>query len=123
MVERTIYQMFLETVQAHGEGNAVGFRPNKGAEYTYWTYRALNDKVRAFARGLDALGLRKGERIALISHDNRVEWAITDLAAQYLGLVTVPIYGTLPVRPSRLLHEGFGRAGYPRRGCPNSAPK
>ena len=58
--------------------------------------RQLDAKVRAFARGLDALGLRKGDRIALISHENRVEWAITDLAAQYLGIVTVPIYGTLP---------------------------
>lgn len=96
MAERTLYQMFLETVQAHGEKKAVGFRAGKAAEYVYWTYRELNDKVRAFARGLDALGLRKGDRIALISHENRVEWAITDLAAQSLGLVTVPIYGTLP---------------------------
>ena len=96
MAERTLYQMFLDTTQAHGARNAVGFRAGKAAEYVYWTYRELNDKVRAFARGLDALGLRKGDRIALISHENRVEWAITDLAAQYLGLVTVPIYGTLP---------------------------
>ena len=96
MAERTLYRMFAETVQAHGDRPAVGFHAAKSDPYTYWTYRELDAKVRAFARGLDALGLRKGDRIALISHENRVEWTITDLAAQYLGIVTVPIYGTLP---------------------------
>ncbi len=33
MAERTLYQMFLETTQAHGERNAVGFRTGKAAEY------------------------------------------------------------------------------------------
>ena len=96
MAERTLYRMFKETVEAYGDNNALGFKVGKTAEYTYLTYRQLDAKVLAYARGLDALGLRKGDRIALISHDNRMEWAITDLASQYLGIVTVPIYGTLP---------------------------
>ncbi len=96
MANRTLYTMFQETVQKYGDRNAVGFRANKESEFTYWTYAQYAEKIKAFRRGLDALGLRKGDRIALISHENRVEWAITDLAAQSLGLVTVPIYGTLP---------------------------
>src|SRR5579883_2186965 len=96
MAGRTLYIMFQQTVRQYGERRAVGFKANKAADYTYWTYSEFDTKVRAFRRGLDALGLRKGDRIALISHENRVEWAITDLAAQALGLITVPIYGTLP---------------------------
>jgi long-chain acyl-CoA synthetase len=96
MAGRNLYQMFLETVARHGARNAVGFRANKNAEVTYWTYNEFADRVRQFRRGLDALGLRKGDRVALISHENRVEWAIMDLAAQALGIITVPIYGTLP---------------------------
>ena len=88
--------MFAESVEAHPDRPAVGFHAAKSDPYTYWTYQELDAKVRAFARGLDALGLQKGDRIALISHENRLEWVITDLAAQYLGIVTVPIYGTLP---------------------------
>jgi long-chain acyl-CoA synthetase len=88
--------MFQATVAQYGGAPAVGFRTAKGAEFTYWTYAELDARVRAFARGLHALGLRQGDRIALISHDNRVEWAVGDLAAQALGLITVPIYGTLP---------------------------
>src|SRR5579871_2048218 len=96
MAGRNLYEMFLESVARHGARNAVGFRANKNVEFTYWTYNEFAEKVRRFRRGLDALGLRKGDRVALISHENRVEWAIMDLASQALGIITVPIYGTLP---------------------------
>ena len=93
---RTLYAMFRETVRLHGDRPAVRFKRRKEHDYTTYTYREFDERIQAFRRGLDALGLRKGDRIALISHENRVEWAITDLAAQSLGLITVPIYGTLP---------------------------
>jgi long-chain acyl-CoA synthetase len=93
---RTLYAMFRETVRLHGDRPAVRFKRRKETEYTSYTYAELDQRVQEFRRGLDALGLRKGDRVALISHDNRVEWAIADLAAQSLGIVTVPIYGSLP---------------------------
>lgn len=96
MQQRTLYTMFKETVSRHGADPAVRFKIGKETEYTTLTYQEFSGKVVKFRRGLDALGLRKGDRIALISHENRVEWAIADLAAQSLGLITVPIYGSLP---------------------------
>jgi len=45
--------------------------------------------------GLRSLGVRAGQRIAIIS-ENRIEWAIADFAVAALGAVTVPIYPTLP---------------------------
>jgi long-chain acyl-CoA synthetase len=88
--------MFRETVRKHGDRPAVRFKRRKEPDFVAYTYREFDERIQAFRRGLDALGLRKGDRVALTSHENRVEWAITDLAAQSLGLVTVPIYGTLP---------------------------
>ena len=88
--------MFMETVAQHGARPAVKFKRESKGEYTTWNYRKFQTEIERFARGLDALGLKKGDRIAVTSHENRVEWAITDLAAQFLGLITVPIYGTLP---------------------------
>ena len=41
------------------------------------------------------MGLRKGDRIAILA-ENRVEWAVVDLAAQALGLVNVAPYASLP---------------------------
>jgi long-chain acyl-CoA synthetase len=65
MQERTPYQMFQETARRYGDRPAVGFRTGKSREITTWTYDELATRVRAFARGLDALGLVKGDRIAL----------------------------------------------------------
>ena len=95
MGSRTLFQMFQETVQKHASRRAVGFKVSKTAEYTYWTYAELNDRVLRFRRGLDALGLAKGDRIALLA-ENRVEWAIADLAAQGLGMINVAPYSSLP---------------------------
>ena len=111
MGSRTLYQMFLETAARYGDQPAVGFKAGKAENYTYWTYGELNTRVRALAAGLHALGFRKGDRIALISHENRVEWAMTDLASQAIGLVTVPIYGTLPAaQVNYYLHDSGARA-------------
>src|SRR5579884_2132023 len=95
MQERTLYQMFQETVRRYADRPAVGFRTGKATQITTWTYTELAERVRAFRRGLDALGLVKGDRIALLM-ENRPEWAIADLAAQSLGLVTVAPYASLP---------------------------
>jgi long-chain acyl-CoA synthetase len=50
--------------------------------------------VAGLAQGLASVGIGRGDRIALLSA-NRPEWHITDLAAQHLGAVDVPIYPTL----------------------------
>ncbi len=95
MSRRTLYQMFEETVTQYGAEPAVGFRVGKAAELTTWSYRELAEKVKKFRRGLDAFGLRNGDRIAILA-ENRPEWAIADLAAQSLGLINVAPYASLP---------------------------
>jgi long-chain acyl-CoA synthetase len=50
--------------------------------------------VAGTSRGLQELGVRKGDRIAILS-ENRPEWTIADFAILLLGAVTVPVYATL----------------------------
>jgi long-chain acyl-CoA synthetase len=54
------------------------------------------DRVKSVALGLAALGIRPGDRIALLS-ENRPEWSIADLAILSLGAINVPIYTTQAV--------------------------
>jgi len=58
-------------------------------------------RVAGLARGLTALGIGKGDRVALLCGD-RPEWHIVDLAVLHLGALDVPVYPTLlasQVRP------------------------
>src|ERR1700675_3021956 len=64
---------------------ASGWAPISAAEL----YRG----VVGVARMLESWGIRKGDRVAILS-ENRPEWTITDFAALALGSVTVPIYST-----------------------------
>src|SRR5438105_3201608 len=64
---------------------ALGWSPISSTEI----YRG----VVGIARALESWGVRKGDRIAILS-ENRPEWTITDFAVLALGAVTVPIYAT-----------------------------
>ena len=47
------------------------------------------------SRALIKYGIKKGDRIALITSNNRVEWCFFDQAALQIGAVTVPIYSSI----------------------------
>lgn len=47
------------------------------------------------SRALIKYGIKKGDRIALITSTNRVEWCFFDQAALQIGAVTVPIYPSI----------------------------
>jgi long-chain acyl-CoA synthetase len=55
--------------------------------------REIYRSVIGLARALESWGVRKGDRVAILS-ENRSEWTITDFAVLSLGAVTVPIYAT-----------------------------
>jgi long-chain acyl-CoA synthetase len=56
-----------------------------------WTWAQLLDEVRAYAVGLHRLGLRRGDRVAIIGTNRPyLYWSI--MATQMLGAVPVPVY-------------------------------
>ena len=57
--------------------------------------RELFDEVRDLSLGLESIGVRAGDRVAILS-DSRPEWTVVDLAVLTAGAVTVPVYATLP---------------------------
>jgi len=58
------------------------------------TYGELADSVERFARGLAALGVKRGDRVSILS-ENRPEWPIADFAVLALGAVNVPLFTSL----------------------------
>jgi fatty-acyl-CoA synthase len=55
-----------------------------------YSYAQLREQVRAFAKGLHALGVRKGDKVAILM-GNKPEWIIADLAICSLGGVMVAV--------------------------------
>ncbi len=68
------------------QDGAGGWKPLTAAE--------LYGRVRALAAVLEKWGVKKGDRVAIVS-ENRWEWAVTDFAALAIGAVDVPLYPTL----------------------------
>ena len=54
----------------------------------------LRRNVAGVVRMLQEWGIRKGDRVAILS-ENRPEWSTADFAILLLGALTVPVYGTL----------------------------
>jgi long-chain acyl-CoA synthetase len=90
---RTIPEVVWESAARRGEAPAM-WRRLEG-EYQAISYRELTERVQALAAGLAALGVNPGDRLALLS-ENRLEWALTDLATLCLGGTTVGMFATLP---------------------------
>jgi long-chain acyl-CoA synthetase len=66
----------------------------RGGQWVDTSVDELRDTVRYFATGLYHLGLKPGDRVAILS-ENRPEWAMADFAILASAAVTVPVYPTL----------------------------
>lgn len=47
------------------------------------------------SRGLLKLGIKPGDKIALITTNSRTEWAVMDLGMSQIGVVSVPVYPSI----------------------------
>lgn len=63
----------------------------RGERWNELDWSAYRVYVETIAAGLQTLGVRKGDRIAILAN-TRLEWAAADLAILGLGAITIPIY-------------------------------
>jgi long-chain acyl-CoA synthetase len=93
VVYASIPEMFQSRMEQYAD-RVLLLRRHVGAWQT-WTGRDMQDSVRRWASALLALGVSKGDRVAIAS-GTRMEWAIADVAILHAGAVTVGIYPQLP---------------------------
>ena len=90
----TLSQLFLSAVDDRRDALAFRYFTGDGDQLEDMTYGALYDLVRIVSGGLRALGLKEGDRVAILS-ETRVEWSVCDYACICTGILDVPIYSTL----------------------------
>ncbi len=89
----TICGVFSESVRLHSDKTALQYKDSTG-KYRGISYGELDRLSGQLASSLRGLGVRRGDRVAVISYHGP-EWVIADLAVLKLGAVIVPVYHTL----------------------------
>lgn len=67
---------------------------NKG-KWVSTSTKEFIEKGNAISRGLLKLGVKPGDKIGLISTNNRTEWNILDFGISQIGAINIPIYPTI----------------------------
>ena len=90
----TLSQLFLTAVEDRREELAFRYFPGNGDHLENMSYGAVYELVRVVSGGLQALGMKWGDRAAILS-ETRMEWSVCDYACICTGVLDVPIYSTL----------------------------
>ena len=92
---RTIAQLWRQSVAAGRPGPAYLVESEEGWSEVSWA--EADERVRAYANGLLARGVRKGDNVALLAR-NSLDWALLDFALAHIGAVGVPVYASSSAR-------------------------
>ena len=103
----TLNKLFFEAAEKFKKPDALQFK--KDGAYRAISHSDVLDRVRHVARGLSSLGVRRGDRVAILS-ENRPEWAIADFACLTAGMTDVPIYPTIPADQIAYILKDSGAA-------------
>jgi len=71
------------------------FNTKYNGEWVATSTQEYVTKANAISRGLLKLGVKPGDKIAIISSNNRTEWNILDIGILQIGAINIPIYPTI----------------------------
>lgn len=85
---KTLIELFETSVQKFA--NQPYMWEKIDGEYKSFSYKEIQSEVHDFGAGLMALGIQKGDRIALLA-EGRKDWIVAELGMFYVGAVNVPL--------------------------------
>jgi long-chain acyl-CoA synthetase len=92
---KTIPELFKYLTEDFGKKTDKPLMKRKvEGKYEGVSYSEFKKETDDFAFGLAALGLKAGDKVAIIS-ENRPEWVYSDMAILNLGGIDIPIYPSL----------------------------
>jgi len=93
----TLTEMFDIVTSAFANSDRPALMHKVQGKYQGISYKELRRQVELFALGLASLGVKRNDKIGIIS-ENRPEWVITDIAILSLGAVDVPLFPSLTAK-------------------------
>jgi len=99
----TLIDVFMRAVSKHKRRDTLNYK--SGGRWISISADEMLERIRFIAAGLHAIGVKRGDRVALLS-ESRVEWTLADAGAIFAGVIDVPIYATLtPVQVRYILND------------------
>lgn len=83
------------------------FVTKKNGEWIPMSTQSFLEQVNALSRGLVALGVTPGQKVAIVS-PNRVEWNLMDISILQIGGVVVPVYPNISVADYKHIFNDAG---------------
>ena len=104
-IPQTIPHFCLESFRLNKKADALNYKIKD--TWHNLSGETVIEKIKHLALGLMDLGIKEGDRVAIIS-ENRPEWSLMDIAILSLRAVNVPIYTTQAVDQIRFILENSG---------------
>lgn len=101
----TLIDVFTRAARVHNRPDALNYKDD--GRWISISSDEMLARAKHIAAGLYAIGIRHGDRVALLS-DSRVEWTLTDAGCLFAGAVNVPIYPTLTPPHVRYILQDSG---------------
>jgi long-chain acyl-CoA synthetase len=88
----TIVEVFERAMRVYARPDLLNYK--RGGEWRSISSEEFLRRARRVALGLQALGLRRGDRAGILS-ESSPEWVVADVGCQFAGVINVPVYPTL----------------------------
>jgi long-chain acyl-CoA synthetase len=101
----TLVEVFEQVPRVHPRSDTLNYKRDG-----YWISISADEllqRVRWIAAGLCSLGLKRGDRVAILS-ESRPEWVLADAACMFATAIDVPIYPTLTPPQVRYILKDCG---------------
>jgi len=103
----TLVEVFKRLVRKHKRPDLLNFK--RDGSWQSISSDEMLLRIRRIAAGLDSIGVRHGDRVAILS-ESRVEWTLADAGCIFVGAIDVPIYPTLtPLQAQYILNDSGAR--------------
>ncbi len=105
-IPATLNQLYFGAIDRY-QARPAAMRYKRQGRWMDLSYRELTDRVHDLSVGLLDLGVKPGDRVAILS-ENRPEWAMADYACLAACCTDVPIYPTLPAKQAEYVLRDSG---------------
>jgi long-chain acyl-CoA synthetase len=103
----TLVEVFERVARLHQKPDTLNYK--KDGRWLSVSSKEMLARAHSIAAGLYSLGVRHGDRVALLS-ESRCEWTLSDAGCQFAGAIDVPIYPTqTPPQAAYILKDSGAR--------------